>query len=164
MQLKRGYRRADGWSSFWHTSWLIVQNMLMINTLLYTMPSFKTIQRWSCWKWRRLGLTRSFRNLLGILLISKVLSNGKRRTLCIHSHTILNSGNRWGTTCHSRPHTQLIVGEQSMKIVLRYQDGPRACSPFSLQEGFKRSPFIRVLQSASSYWLSFWTFFSPSIE
>lgn len=74
-------------------------------------------QRWSCWKWRKLGLMGRFRNLLGLLLSSKVPSNGKRSTRCTHSHPILGSGNRWGTICHwhTGPHTQLTPGEQSWK-------------------------------------------------
>lgn len=134
VQLRRGCRRAGGWSCCWHTSWLILRKMLMINTLLYTMPSFKMTQRWSFWKWRQLGLTGNFRNLLGLLLSSKAPSNGKRSTRYTHSHPILSSGNRWGTICHwhAGPHTWLTPGEQSWRTVLYHQDGykPTAVCPF----------------------------------
>lgn len=130
----------------------------MINTLLYTMPSFKMTQRWSFWKWRQLGLMRSFRNLLGLLLNDKVPSNGKKSTRCTHSHPTLSSGNRWGTICHwhAGPHTWLTPGEHSWKTVLHYQDGLQAHSCFSSQKVHD-----------STVWKSgcvFWTFFSPSIE
>lgn len=115
MQLRRGYRRADGWSSFSHSSWLTVKKLITISILLYTMPSFKMIRRWSYWKWRRWGVTRIFRNLFGTSSSSRVLSNGKSSTLCTHSHPIQSSGNTWGTICqwHSGPQTQLMLGEQS---------------------------------------------------
>lgn len=134
VQLRRGCRRADGWSSSWHTSWLILKKMLMINTLLYTMPSFKMTQRWSFWRWRQLGLTGSFRNLLGLLLSSKVPSNGKRSTQCTHSHPIPSSGNRWGTICHwhTGSHTQLTPGESlgKQRCTIRMDYKPTAVFPF----------------------------------
>lgn len=158
VQLRRGCRRADGWSSCWHTSWFIQKKMLMINTLLYTTPSFKMTQRWSFWKWRELGLMGIFRNLLGLLLSSKVPSNGKRSTQCTPSLPILSSGNRWGTICHWHvgPHTRLMPGEQSWKTVLLYQDGLQTHNSFS----FQKVHDSMVWKSGCVYW----TFFSPSIE
>lgn len=130
----------------------------MINTLLYTMPSFKMTQRWFFWKWRQLGIMRSFKNLLNLLLSSKVPSNGKSNTLCIHSHPILGSGNRWGTICHWHwsPHTQLMLGETSVEILMYEQDVPHACSSSSF-------PQVHDFTVWKSGW-GFGLFFSPSID